>query len=105
MVASCFAVAAMFNMGMLNENSAGDVSQDAIAVMAEANPEYPHYGNYGTDTWNCPKSVSVTGTGTVCYKGICVDYDGETTVEWECDNCAWDCNTDGANNTCDHESC
>ncbi|MGM0504462.1 MAG: hypothetical protein ACQESQ_07580 [Bacteroidota bacterium] len=40
--AGLFAVATVFNMNMLNENGAGDVSLDAIALMAQANPEgYP----------------------------------------------------------------
>ena len=34
-----FAVATVFNMSMLNENGAGDVSLDAVAVMANANVE------------------------------------------------------------------
>lgn len=37
--ASLFAVATMFNMGMLNEKSGGDVSLDAIALMAKAQDE------------------------------------------------------------------
>jgi hypothetical protein len=36
MVAGLFAVATVFNMSMLNENGAGDVSLDAVALMAQA---------------------------------------------------------------------
>lgn len=36
MVAGLFAVATVFNMSMLNDNGAGDVSLDAVAVMAQA---------------------------------------------------------------------
>jgi hypothetical protein len=36
---SLFAVATVFNMNMLNENGAGDVSLDALAVMAQAQDE------------------------------------------------------------------
>ncbi len=36
---SLFAVATVFNMNLLNENGAGDVSLDALAVMAQAQDE------------------------------------------------------------------
>jgi hypothetical protein len=39
MIAGFFAVATVFNMNMLNDNGAGDVSLDAIAVMAQAQSE------------------------------------------------------------------
>ena len=40
MVAGFFAVATVFNMSMLNENGAGDVSLEDIAVMAQADIEW-----------------------------------------------------------------
>ncbi|TCO07334.1 hypothetical protein [Natronoflexus pectinivorans] len=49
-----FAVATVFNMNVLQGNSAGDVSLDAIAVMAQAwgeiNPECPN-GCFITPGW------------------------------------------------------
>ena len=46
MVAGFFAVATVFNMSLLNDNGAGDVSLDAIAVMAEAGGESGGYDCY-----------------------------------------------------------
>ena len=43
-----FAVATVFNMNLLQGNSAGDVSLDAIAVMAQAQSEIPDWTNCGT---------------------------------------------------------
>ncbi len=40
-----FAVATVFNLNLLQENSVGDVSLDAIAVMAQAQNETPSGGN------------------------------------------------------------
>jgi len=45
-VAGLFAVATVFNMGLLNDNGTGDVSLDDIAVMAEADPESGGYDCY-----------------------------------------------------------
>ena len=39
MATGFFAVATVFNMSMLNDNGAGDVSLDAVAVMAQAGGE------------------------------------------------------------------
>ena len=39
MATMLFAVATVFNMSMLNENGAGDVSLDAIQLMAKAEAE------------------------------------------------------------------
>jgi hypothetical protein len=39
MIAGLFAVVTVFNMGMLDENGTGEVSLDAIALMAEAQNE------------------------------------------------------------------
>ncbi len=77
----------------------------SISQAFAVDPEYPHYGEYGRDLFDCSTTVHVTGKGQVCYHGICVDYDGEGDVTISCTNCAWDCNTAGANNTCDPESC
>ncbi|MGM0505515.1 MAG: hypothetical protein ACQESQ_12900 [Bacteroidota bacterium] len=56
MFAGLFAVATVFNMGMLNENGDGDISLDAIAVMAKADGEWggtnaPCYYAYNDADW------------------------------------------------------
>ena len=43
-----FAVATVFNMNLLQGNIAGDVSLDAIGVMAQAQSEIPDGTNCGT---------------------------------------------------------
>jgi hypothetical protein len=43
-----FAVATVFNMNLLQGNSAGDVSLDAIGVMAQAKSEIPNGTRCGT---------------------------------------------------------
>jgi len=49
-----FAVATVFNMNMLNDNGAGDVSLNAIAVMAEAQNEMvPGW----TNDWDSPHNT------------------------------------------------
>jgi len=67
--------------------------------------EHPHYGSYGTSRFDCSATLSVTGSGTITWMGMDIDYDGTQEIEVSCTNCAWDCNTDGANNTCDPRSC
>jgi len=42
--AGLFAVATVFNMSLLNDNGAGDVSLEAVALMAQAQWEGP-WGN------------------------------------------------------------
>lgn len=100
-----FAAATLFNMSFLTGNNAGDVSMQSIAIMAKAGKEYPHYGSYGRDMMDCSMTFQYDGETRVCYKGIClpIEVNGEVTIS--CTNCAWDCNKDGANNTCDPESC
>ena len=49
-----FAVATMFNMNLLQANSAGDVSLDAISVMSQAEAE----------SFGCPN-------GCLTYPGLC----------------------------------
>ncbi|MGQ1947694.1 hypothetical protein ACT3CD_11410 [Geofilum sp. OHC36d9] len=49
-----FAVATVFNMNVLQSNNAGDVSLDAIAVMAQAATEYG-----GSDGTCCNNSMDV----------------------------------------------
>lgn len=74
--------------------------------LAQSNPEnYPHYGKYGRDMFNCSATVEAGADGKVCYQGICVDIGGAGSVTISCTNCAWDCNAKGANNTCDPKSC
>jgi hypothetical protein len=79
MVAGFFAVATIFNMSMLNDNSAGDVSMDAIALMAQADgsedstnscthtqygwSENPETGEYErVILWTCSATCSTGGT-------------------------------------------
>jgi cell division protein FtsA len=50
-----------FNLAQ--ESSNMDVSLADIAVMAKANTEYPHYGNYGRDRWDCSETIEVEGVG------------------------------------------
>lgn len=52
-----FAVATMFNMNLLQANSAGDVSLDAISVMSQAEAE----------SFGCPN-------GCLSYSGMCYCY-------------------------------
>jgi hypothetical protein len=110
-VSFVIAAAAVTGFNMAQESSNMDVSLADIAVMQMAigepgqNPEYPHYGKYGRTLWGCSVDIEVTGSGTVCYKGVCVDYTASGTIHISCENCAWDCNTSGANNTCDPEDC
>ncbi|MGM0504467.1 MAG: hypothetical protein ACQESQ_07605 [Bacteroidota bacterium] len=51
MIASLFALATVFNMNMLNENVTGDVSLDAIAVMAQAQNESNN--GFSSPTFEC----------------------------------------------------
>jgi hypothetical protein len=74
MVASFFAVATVFNMSMLNENNAGDVSLDAIMVMTEAEAEVadnPCPG--GGNIWRCHyvggRCATAIACRPVCYGG------------------------------------
>ena len=71
-----FAVATVFNLNLLQENSVGDVSLDAIAVMAQAQTENP---DLGLDKWtrvscNCylngdsSKFENFTGISFYCIK-------------------------------------
>ncbi len=54
--ASLFAVATVFNMGLLSFNKQSDVTLEAIAIMAEAQSE----GN-GTDVKYCWTEASAGG--------------------------------------------
>ncbi|ASB47948.1 hypothetical protein [Alkalitalea saponilacus] len=68
-----FAVATMFNMNILQGNSAGDISLDAIAVMAQAQDE-----NVGDE--NCSYRAKVHDSGT--RSGTYQLYDGHNF--WNC---------------------
>jgi len=50
---SLFAVATVFNMNMMNENGAGDVSLDVLTVMAQATGE-------GSGGSGCPSTPNTT---------------------------------------------
>jgi hypothetical protein len=59
-----FAVATVFNMNLLQGNSAGDVSVDAIAIMAQAQVEYVFpevtvYGNSNTSSSAMERAIHV----------------------------------------------
>ncbi|WP_462319179.1 hypothetical protein [Marinilabilia sp.] len=87
MVAGLFAVATVFNMSMLNDNGAGDVSLDAIAVMAHADGES---GSGCTATANCyDRSRGNILTGTISCSG------DECSVDYEEVTC------DGVTHSCD----
>ena len=59
-----FAVATMFNMNMLQSSSAGDVSLEAIAVMAQAQSEGPDAQNC---RWNRYSRCTInTTTNSYC---------------------------------------
>jgi len=60
MVAGFFAVATVFNMSILKDNGAGDVSLDAVAVMAQAQDE-----NGGGHASICSPIWVVTYSGSV----------------------------------------
>lgn len=47
---SFFAVATVFNMGMLQSNNSNEISLNAITVMAQAQEE----SGGGTPTYDCP---------------------------------------------------
>ena len=59
--AGLFAVATVFNMSILNDNNAGDVSMDNVAVMAEAQNESGGGGGSFGRSIACWK-----GTGPAC---------------------------------------
>ena len=55
-----FVVATVFNMNVLQGNSAGDVSLDAIAVMAQAQGEIgPSGTNWKSQTFECSRTVVI----------------------------------------------
>ena len=61
-----FAVATVFNMNLLQGNSAGDVSLDAIGVMAKAQSEWPQsiedtFGNYPFHQTYCSPCINEKG--------------------------------------------
>jgi hypothetical protein len=68
-----FAVATVFNMNLLQGNSAGDVSLDAIAVMAQAQSEGGSGGGDWRYVWvvveenvKCPNNKYKTGVKLSC---------------------------------------
>ena len=70
MIAGLFAVVTVFNMGMLDENGTGDVSLDAIMVMAEAQIEHdPCPGNEWewSCSWNGLICTNMKGCVMQCY--------------------------------------
>ena len=74
MIAGLFAVATVFNMSMLNENGAGDVSLDAIMVMSEAEAEVADNPCPGNDNiWRCHyvngRCAIIKGCAPICYGG------------------------------------
>jgi hypothetical protein len=90
-----------------SKNEQSKFSELTISTIKQAftDPEYPHYGSYGRDYQNCSTTLHVSGSGTVTWHGISVDYTSSGDISLSCTNCAWDCNANGANNTCDPENC
>ncbi|PWD99013.1 hypothetical protein [Marinilabilia rubra] len=66
-VAGFFAVATIFNMGLLNDNGTGDLSLDAIAIMAQAQSEGP---DYSVGYINNPEECTITETVECTIGGI-----------------------------------
>ncbi|HTO15415.1 MAG TPA: hypothetical protein VLZ83_06575 [Edaphocola sp.] len=66
-----FALAMVFNMNVLQSNSAGDVSLESIAVMAQAQNEFPN-SKWIKSTCNCyrgaKKIENYAGSRIVCIK-------------------------------------
>lgn len=59
-----FALATVFNMNVLQSNSAGDVSLESIAVMAQANLEGGHTATYDcvdAENWTSTKETGFFG--------------------------------------------
>ncbi|NLP14574.1 MAG: hypothetical protein GX383_08935 [Clostridium sp.] len=55
-----FAVATMFNMNLLQGNRLGEVSLDAISVMAHAQGEIGPWGtNWKSQTFECSRTVVI----------------------------------------------
>ncbi len=94
-VASLFAVATVFNMGLLTFNKQSDATLEAIAVMTEASGEHNNTGTIGPSgsNWkrtefNCEKTVTVGFdyflqkkiTKTTYYRGIGCGYGKGTCI-------------------------
>lgn len=93
-----------FNIQLFDDQS--KITLDNLANVANAqDTEYPHYGSYGRTMMDCSATVVIGSSGQVCAYGICVDGEAGAEVTISCTNCAWDCNTSGANNTCDPADC
>ena len=92
MIAGLFAVATVFNMSILNENGAGDVSLDDIAVMAQAQlGENPgDETKYIVSMCSCSK-----GTGdsyTICnFKTTCTPHELGSTSSCTSSSCLSGC--------------
>ena len=68
-------------------------------------PEYPHYGNYGRDYHDCSITATATADGSFTWHGITIPVKANVQFSLSCTNCAWDCNSNGANTTCNPADC
>ncbi|MEX1011505.1 MAG: hypothetical protein WDZ29_05525 [Balneolaceae bacterium] len=96
------AVNAMMNT---TEQQSENSSLDSFMMTMDADPEYPHYGHYRMDTHDCSTTITASIPGQICMYGICVDTSIGVDYYFDCENCAWNCDTGGANNTCDPVTC
>ena len=74
-----FAVVNLFNMNLLQGNSVGDVSLDAIAIMAQAQPENGQNNGCPRGRW---QTVYNTGTWWGCEGNDYVQYSGGGSFEY-----------------------
>jgi hypothetical protein len=91
--------------GKMEQNKVLRLGIGTLGKIAFADPEYPHYGNYGRDYQNCSITATATANGTITWHGITIPVTANVEFSLSCTNCAWDCNANGANNTCDPENC
>ena len=71
-----FAVATVFNMNLLQGNSVGDVSLDAIAVMAQAQGEPTGNGNNNSNMGGLFNYPNLSGSPQFCTLYAKVDMSG-----------------------------
>jgi len=77
-VAGLFAVATVFNMSMLNDNGVGDVSLDAVEIMAQAEAEVSGSGKADTMAYCSSCGYSLCTACTTKYNHGCSVYENCT---------------------------
>lgn len=105
---SFFAVATVLNINVFQENSVGDVSLDAIAVMAQAQTEVP--GDDDDDDNGCSSCGAyevMDCRWTIFY--IRFDSSGNKqllgTTRGSCKNCAYTCDSEKSGNCSSPKLC